>query len=138
MSFKEDSVQMSKMSKDILTYFSFLYSILIAVLEIICHIKNNFIYLYIFFLLFHFNQSFIKAKIYKILRVNKMLKVISSTKYELRRSHNSWLRFYWCQIPLDGSNQFWNMNHWTWAIIRTGERGPSGQMVMMQNTTRWL
>ena len=44
LSFKEDSVQISKMSKDILTYFLY---ILIAVLKIICQIKNK---MYIFIL----------------------------------------------------------------------------------------
>ena len=46
--------------------------------------------------------------------------------------------FYLCKIPLDGSNRFWHINHWTWAIILTGERGPPGQIVTMQNNARWL
>ena len=28
---------------------------------------------------------------------------------------NNQLRFYWCQIPLDGSNWFWYIHHWTWV-----------------------
>ena len=39
---------------------------------------------------------------------------------------------------LDGSNRLWYINHWTWAIILADECIPPGQMVMMQNTTRWL
>ena len=42
--------------------------------------------------------------------------------------HNNCLRFYQCKIPLDGSNWFWYINHWTGVIILTGG-GPPGQMV---------
>ena len=65
LSFKEDSVQMSKMFKDILTYFSLLY-ILIAVLKIICEIKNNFIYFFLFFCFVSFQSIFYQSKDYTI------------------------------------------------------------------------
>ena len=43
-----------------------------------------------------------------------------------RRSHSNQLQIYQCKIPLDGSNWFWYINHWTWVIILTSERGPPG------------
>ena len=42
------------------------------------------------------------------------------------QSHNNGLCFYWCKIPLDGSDRFWYINHWTWGKYLFG---PPGQMV---------
>ena len=53
------------------------------------------------------------------------------------QSHNDQLCFYWCKIPLDGSNQFWFINHGTWVIILTGERGPSGQMLPFDQDAKY-
>ena len=50
----------------------------------------------------------------------------STDQSEIRRSHNNLLRFIWCKIPLDGSDQFWYINHWTWGKYLLGT---PGQMV---------